>query len=103
MVSGWDAMACRVSERKGWSGVKTCPVRRLDRQYNHTTLIIQKKVEGVGAGLNFGSLRPTTPHVLARAEFFPPIKRIQQMAGIKGRSGGARKNAGAAVLGLEGP
>lgn len=25
-------MACRVNERKGWGGVKTCPVRRLDRQ-----------------------------------------------------------------------
>jgi len=95
MVSGWGAMACRGSEggtvktypllickpacstcdnanaqlvscaREGWGRVKTCPFRRLDRRYNGTTLNVQKKVAGVGAGLNFGSLKPTTPHVLA--------------------------------------
>ena len=97
MVSGWGAMACRVNERKGWGGVKTCPVRRLDRQYNRTTLIIQKKVEGVGAGLDFGSLKPKTPHVLARRENFPPLKSIkfqQIMAGHGGRRKGAGRPQG---------
>ena len=53
--------------------------------------------------MNFGSLKPATPHVLTRAEFFPPIKRIQQMAGMKGRSGGARKNSGGARPGAGRP
>ena len=34
-----------------------------------------------------------TPQFRTRRKY-PPIESIQQMAGIKGRSGGARKNAG---------
>ena len=93
MVSGWGAMACRANKRKGWGGVKTCPVRRLDRQCNRTTLIIQKKVEGVGAGLNFGSLKPTTTQVLARRENFPLLKSIKFQQ-IMAEHGGRRKGAG---------
>ena len=40
-------MACRANERKGWGGVKTCPVRRLDRRYSRATLNVRKKGDGL--------------------------------------------------------
>ena len=47
--------------------------------------------------MNFGSLRPTTPHVLACGLYFPFSKSIkfQQMAGHGGRRKGAGRPAGA--------
>ena len=51
----------------------------------------------MGGGLNFGSLRPTTPHVLARRENFPLLKSIkfqQIMAGHGGRRKGSGRPAG---------
>ena len=47
--------------------------------------------------MNFGSLKPTTPHVLARRENFPPFKSIkfqQIMAGHGGRRKGAGRPQG---------
>ena len=47
--------------------------------------------------MNFGSLKPTTPHVLARRENFPPLKSIkfqQIMAGHGGRRKGAGRPVG---------
>ena len=53
--------------------------------------------------MNFGSLKPTTPHVLTRAEFFPPIKVISKWPESKGAAEAHERTQGAAVLGLEGP
>lgn len=53
----------------------------------------EKKVQGWGGGLNFGSLRPTTPHVLARRENFPLLKSIKFQQ-IMAEHGGRRKGAG---------
>ena len=102
MVSGWGAMACRANERKGWGGVKTCPVRRLDRPVPLAFLNIQKKGDGVGGGLNFGSLRPTKPQVLTRAEFFPPKKVFSKWPESKGAAEAHERTQGAHVLAQEG-
>lgn len=61
-------MACRVNKRKGWGGVKTCPVRRLDRQYRQATLNIQKK--GDGGGIK--SLQP-------QASRYPAVPHAQKI------------------------
>ena len=86
--------ACRVSEG---GTVKTYTLLHVNRQYSRATLNVRKKGDGVGAGLNFGSLKPTTPHVLARRENFPPLKSIkfqQIMAGHGGRRKGAGRPQG---------
>ncbi|GAD24047.1 hypothetical protein AVS7_03807 [Acidovorax sp. MR-S7] len=65
MVSGWGAMACRANKRKGWGGVKTCPVRRLDRSVPLAFLNIQKKGDGVGGIKSLqpqASRHPAVPH-----------------------------------------
>ena len=43
--------------------------------------------------MNFGSLKPTTPHVLARRENFPLLKSIKFQQ-IMAEHGGRRKGAG---------
>ena len=82
--------SCRARARgrfKVWAGP------HVNRQCSPATLNVQKKGAGVGGGLNFGSLQPTTPHVLARRENFPLLKSIKFQQ-IMAEHGGRRKGAG---------
>ena len=53
--------------------------------------------------MNFGSLKPTTPHVLTRAEFFPPIKVISKWQDSTDEVEAHGRTAGGCVLALDGP
>lgn len=65
----------------------------VNRLYSQALLSVEKKGAGVGGGLTFGSLKPTTPHVLARRENFPLLKSIKFQQ-IMAEHGGRRKGAG---------
>lgn len=82
-----------VRAREGWGRFKVCTLQSGNRRYSPATLKVQKKSAGVGGGLNFGSLKPTTPHVLARRENFPLLKSIKFQQ-IMAEHGGRRKGAG---------
>ena len=89
MVSGWDAMACRVSE----GAVQSLSRPACKPAVQPSDPKRPEKGAGVGGGLNFGSLKPATPHVLARRENFPLLKSIKFQQ-IMAEHGGRRKGAG---------
>lgn len=50
----------------------------------------------MGGWANLWGIGAWTPRSLPRRQKIPYFKKIQQMAGVKGKSGGPRKNAGGA-------
>ena len=92
MDFGWGAMACRVSE----GAVQSLSRPACKPAVQPSDPKRPEKSAGVGGGLNFGSLRPTTPHVLARRENFPLLKSIKFQQ-IMAEHGGRRKGAGRPV------